>query len=57
MHCRGKLARLFEFYKSLQSLDRLVRIEKVKLENDGELTGEVSMETRAIIFYRSRNQG
>lgn len=56
MHCRGKLARLFEFYKSLQSLDRLVRIEKLKLENDRDLTGEVSMETRAIIFYRSRNQ-
>ena len=31
MQCKGKLAEIFEFYKQLQALDRLVRVEQVKL--------------------------
>jgi len=52
MQCKGKLVQLFEFYKSLQKLDRLARIEEVKLVNDGNFNGEVSMQTRAVIYYR-----
>ncbi|UCF00060.1 MAG: type 4a pilus biogenesis protein PilO [Planctomycetota bacterium] len=53
MQCKGKLAQIFEFYKSLQKLDRLARIEEIKLVNDRDFTGEVSMQTKAIIYYRS----
>ncbi|MHC4115575.1 MAG: type IV pilus inner membrane component PilO [Planctomycetota bacterium] len=52
MKCKGRLEQLFEFYKSLQNLDRLVRIEHVQLENEGDFNGEVSMETEAIVYYR-----
>jgi len=52
MQCKGKLAQLFEFYKSLQKLDRLARIEEVKLVNNGDFNGEVSMQTKAVIYYR-----
>lgn len=51
MQCKGTLIQIFQFYKRLQSIDRLVRIEQVKLVNDVGLTGQVSMETRALIFY------
>ncbi len=54
MQCKGKLGQLFKFYQRLQSLDRLVRIEQVKLSNDSSYSGEVSMETRAVIYYRAR---
>jgi len=50
---KGKLAKIFEFYKRLQSLDRLVRIEQVKLENDSDFNGEVKMQTRAVVYYRT----
>jgi len=53
MHCSGGLAQIFEFYKRLQGLDRLVRIEQVKLESrQVGIGGEVSMHTKAVIYYR-----
>ncbi len=54
MQCKGKLARIFEFYRRLQGLDRLVRIEQVKLTNDSDYDGQVSMEARAVIYYRAK---
>ena len=51
MRCKGGLKQIFEFYKSLQGLDRSVRIEQVKLVNDSDFSGEVSMETKAVIYY------
>jgi len=52
MKCKGKLAQIFEFYKRLQTSGRLVRIEKVKLVNDTDFEGLVSLETGAVIYYR-----
>ena len=52
MQCKGKLAQVFEFYKRMQKLDRLVRIEQVKLVNDSDFSGEVSMQTNVFIYYR-----
>ena len=54
MQCKGKLAQIFEFYRQLQGLDRLVRIEQVKLSNDKDFNGQVGMEARAIIYYRTK---
>ncbi len=54
MQCKGKLAQISEFYRRLQALDRLIRIEQVKLSNDSDYNGQVSMETRAIIYYRAK---
>jgi len=52
IQCQGKLAQVFEFYKQLQSLDRLIRIEQIKLVNDDDFSGEITMETNAVIYYR-----
>ncbi len=54
MQCKGKLAQVFEFYKRMQKLDRLVRIESVKLLNDKDFSGEVSMQSKVVIYYRSQ---
>ncbi len=53
MQCKGGLKQIFEFFKSLQVLDRLVRIEQIKLVNDGDFNGEVGMQTKAVIYYRA----
>lgn len=55
MQCKGKLAQMFEFYKSLQDLDRLTRVERVRLTNT-DLSGEVSMQTMAVIYYRPQSE-
>ena len=54
MQCKGKLDQIFEFYRRLQGLDRLVRIEQVKLSNDSDFSGEVVMEAKAVIYYRAK---
>ena len=53
MQCKGRLSQIFEFYRRVQGLDRLVRIEHVKLVNDGDFGGEVVMQTEAVIYYRA----
>ncbi len=55
MRCKGKLTELFQFFKSLQNLDRLVRIEEVRLLNDRDFAGEISMQTKAVIYYRQKD--
>jgi Tfp pilus assembly protein PilO len=57
MQCRGRLKQIFEFYRALQALDRAVRIERVELVNDKDFSGEVSMRTKADIYYRTAKQG
>lgn len=56
MQCRGNLAELFEFFKRLQALDRLIRIEQVKLTNDPDFSGQVTMETRLVIYYAAQSE-
>jgi Tfp pilus assembly protein PilO len=51
--CRGTLTDIFGFFQKVQSLDRLVRVEKVALENDSDLTGQVSVQMEAVIFEQS----
>jgi Tfp pilus assembly protein PilO len=54
MQCKGRLKQIFEFHRRMQGLDRLVRIEQVKLVNDNNFSGEVSMQTRAFIYYKAQ---
>jgi type IV pilus assembly protein PilO len=53
MQCKGRLSQIFEFYRRVRGLDRLVRIEHVKLVNDGDFGGEVIMQINAVIYYRA----
>lgn len=52
MQCKGGLEDIFDFYKSFQGLDRLVRIEQIRLINSDDLSGMVSMRVTAGIYYR-----
>ena len=54
IRCKGELAQIFKLYRQFQTLDRSIRIEQVKLSNDGGYKGQVSMETKAIIYYRAK---
>ena len=53
LQCKGTLNQMFEFFKSLQGLQRSVRVEQVKLAKVTDTNGQVSMTTRIVIFYRS----
>ena len=54
MKCKGRLGQIFEFYKRVQTMDRLLHIEQITLKNDNNFSGEVNMQTKGIIYYRTR---
>jgi len=51
--CQGRLTQIFAFYRDLAALGRLVRVQKVSLDND-DLQGTVRMEAQVVIFYGTR---
>ena len=54
--CKGTLADMFLFFNGLQTLDRLVRFERVVLKNDEGFSGQARMQTDAVIFYQLAGQ-
>jgi Tfp pilus assembly protein PilO len=56
IQCKGNLGRIVEFFRSLQSIGRLVRIEQVQLINDRTFSGQVSMQAKAVIYYRTKTE-
>jgi len=53
IQCKGPLAQIFEFCKSLKNLDRLVRIEGIQLMNSDGSDEQVSMQAKAVIYYQA----
>lgn len=52
MRGTGSLRQIFEFFASLQALDRLVRIESIELLNSSDFSGEVTMHADTVIYYQ-----
>jgi Tfp pilus assembly protein PilO len=52
VRCKGSLANLHGFYRQVESIGRLMRVEKVQFTNDPDLGGAVRMEAQMVIFYR-----
>lgn len=50
MKCAGRLEQIRGFCQALQGLDRAVRIEKFHLVNDPQYSGQIKMETEAVIY-------
>jgi Tfp pilus assembly protein PilO len=53
MQCKGDLKQMFKLFKSLAESERLVRIEQVKLSNAKDFSGDITMQTKGVIYYRS----
>ena len=53
---QGKLNQIFEFFRSLETFKRLVRIENVRLSNDKDFNGNLRMVTNALVYYRAQKQ-
>jgi Tfp pilus assembly protein PilO len=51
--CTGTLSQLFGLFDRVRALDRLVRIETVRFENDAGFTGQLSLQAEVVIFYQS----
>ena len=53
IQCKGSLKQIFNFNQRLQNMDRLIRIQQVKLVNDSDYKGEVLMKTDVVIYYKT----
>jgi Tfp pilus assembly protein PilO len=49
----GTLPKIFDFVRSLEQMDRLVRIEQMELTNDKDMTGQLTFSAKAQVFYRT----
>ena len=54
--CSGTLSQVFEFFKSLQQFERLIRLEQVKLVNDADFSGRIKVESKVNVYYRPVNE-
>lgn len=57
INCTGSLEQLFGFFESLQKLDRLVRISRIRLDNDKDFGGSVKLQADAVVYYRTDKAG
>jgi Tfp pilus assembly protein PilO len=52
IECKGTLEQIFAFFQSLEGIDRLIRIEEVKLENDAAFDAAVKLSAKASVYYQ-----
>ncbi len=55
--CSGTLNQIFELFKSLGGLERLIRIEHVQLENDKDFSGWIKADAKVNVYYRPSTAG
>ena len=55
--CRGSLEQVFAFFQALENMERLIRIEEVKLENDSDFNAAVKLNAKASVYYQSDKRG
>jgi len=53
--CRGSLEQLFAFFQAMENMDRLVRFEEVKFENDSDFSAVVKLNAKANVYYQPDN--
>ncbi|MBN1788324.1 MAG: type 4a pilus biogenesis protein PilO [Sedimentisphaerales bacterium] len=51
--CKGTLGQIFDFFKVLETFERVIQIEEISLTNSSEADGNVEMQSNMNIFYRT----
>ena len=57
LECRGSVEQLFAFFQAMENMDRLVRFEEVKFENDSDFKAIVKLNAKANVYYQSDDEG
>jgi Tfp pilus assembly protein PilO len=55
LQCSGTFEDVFELFRSLEQMDRLVRIERVQLKNDESFSGQVSVAALASVYFQTND--
>ena len=54
--CQGSLKQLFTFFQAMENMDRLIRFEEVKFENDSDFGAVVKLNAKANVYYQPDNR-
>jgi len=57
LECRGSVEQLYAFFQAMENMDRLVRFEEVKFENDSDFNAVVKLNAKANVYYQSDDEG
>jgi len=57
LECRGSLEQLFAFFQAMENMDRLVRFEEIKFENDSDFNAVVKLNAKANVYYEPDDKG
>ena len=52
LQCGGTFRQMFEFFRSLQTMDRFIRIESFQLTNETDYSGRVKLDAVARIYFQ-----
>ncbi|NLH16082.1 MAG: type 4a pilus biogenesis protein PilO [Phycisphaerae bacterium] len=52
LECGGTFQQMYAFFQSLHALDRFIRIEKFKLTNENNYSGQVKLDATAQVYYQ-----
>lgn len=52
IECKGSLEQVFAFFKEVEEMDRLIRMEDVKLENSPNFDGSLKMTAHVAVYYQ-----
>ncbi|MCD4831224.1 MAG: type 4a pilus biogenesis protein PilO [Anaerohalosphaeraceae bacterium] len=52
--CNGKTEQIFDFFKSMEKFERIVKVEYVSFKNSDKYDGLLAMRMEAKIFYRKK---
>ncbi|MEN8126309.1 MAG: type 4a pilus biogenesis protein PilO [Planctomycetota bacterium] len=52
IECKGSLEQIFLFFQSLENIDRLIRIEQVRLVNGSDFDAVVTLNAKANVYYQ-----
>lgn len=52
IECSGTFEQIYAFFRSLESMDRLISIDEVKIENDSDFMALLKLNAKANVYYQ-----
>jgi Tfp pilus assembly protein PilO len=52
LQCGGTFQQMFEFFRSLQTMDRFIRIESFQMTNEADYSGRIKLDAVARVYFQ-----
>lgn len=52
LQCSGTFGQMFELFRSLQTMDRFIRVESFQMNNETDYSGRVKLDAMARVYYQ-----